>query len=235
MSGVQRSARISEARATGQYWWYSMPGFCGQGHIVASSNFELEESDVRTSAESGGDIPFASEVAMRRMSLFLTCYAVLVVAKPCAAQSVLPDVINEWSVLASQLAATPPAMHPLRTPVTLAILHLAMYDAVNAVTGAREAYAVSPNVPRPSSAYAAAVAAGHGVLLNEFPRHAEAVDEKRRILDGALPDSAEKSNGAIVGANVAAKLLSMRSQDGRDAILPPFKPGAGAGAYVQTP
>jgi len=173
------------------------------------------------------------------MSLFLTCYVLLAVAKPCAAQSVLPDVINEWSVLASQLAAAPPAMHPLRTPVTLAMLHLAMYDAVNAASGTREAYAVSPSVPRAlargSSAYAAAVAAGHGVLINEFPRHAETLDAKRRMLDGALPDSAEKSNGARLGAKVALKLLALRAHDGRDAVLPAFDPGTGPGAYVPTP
>ena len=177
---------------------------------------------------------------MRRMSLFLTCSVLLAVAKPCAAQSVLPDVINEWSVLASQLAAAPPSMHPLRTPVTLAILHLAMYDAVNAVTGTREAYAVSPDVQRralarASSAYAAAVAAGHSVLLNEFPRHAEALDAKRRMLDGGVADSVEKSNGAILGAEVAGKLLALRTHDHRDAILPPFAPGTGPGAYVLTP
>jgi hypothetical protein len=169
------------------------------------------------------------------MSLIPTCYALLAFAPWCGAQPVLPDVINEWSVFASQLAATPPAMHPLRTPVTLALLHLAMYDAVNAVIGTRAPYAVSPTVPRQASAHAAAVAAGHRILLNEFPRQAEALDAKRRMLEDALPDSVEKSNGAIVGAEVAGKLLALRAHHGRDAVLPPFEPGTGPGAYVLTP
>ena len=53
---------------------------------------------------------------------------------PAAAGS---DPITEWSVAASTAAAAS-KMAPLRTPITFAILHLAMYDAVNAVTGERE-------------------------------------------------------------------------------------------------
>jgi hypothetical protein len=55
------------------------------------------------------------------------------------------------------------------------------------------------------------------------------------MLDAALPESVEKSNGAIVGASVAGKLLALRAQDGRNATLPPFEPGTGPGAYGQTP
>jgi hypothetical protein len=53
-------------------------------------------------------------------------------------------------------AAAAAGMPPLRTPITLAILHLAMYDATNAVEGGREAYAVSSPVVRPASTRAAA-------------------------------------------------------------------------------
>jgi hypothetical protein len=172
---------------------------------------------------------------MRRMILVLTCCALLALAPCSGAQSALPDVINEWSAIASQLAGTPPAMHPLRAPITLAILHLAMYDAVNTVIGTREAYDVSPTVLGPASAHAAAVEAGYRVLLNEFPLQATALDAKRHTLVAGVRDGIEKSNGTIVGRKVAMRLLELRARDGRDAIPPPFEAGSGRGAYELTP
>jgi hypothetical protein len=175
------------------------------------------------------------EVRMKRITLALLCGALLVLALRSGADAAVPDVINEWSTSASQLAATAPAMHPLRAPITLAILHLAMYDAVNAVVGTREAYIVRPAVPRAASAYVAAVEAGYRILMHEFPGHAGMLDAKRLALLDGIPDGAEKTNGAIVGATTAESLLTVRRADGRNATRPPFTPGSGPGAYVLTP
>src|SRR5262245_5465773 len=87
------------------------------------------------------------------------------------------DPITEWSI-AAQAAVVPGGMASFRTPITFAILHLAMYDAVNAVAGNREPYAVSPAVQRPASAFAAAVEAGYRVLLAEVPSQRGALDTK---------------------------------------------------------
>jgi hypothetical protein len=78
------------------------------------------------------------------------------------------DPIVEWSSAASAAAAAT-GMSPFRTPVTLALLHLAMYDAFEAVTGHREPYAIRPPLERPASAAAAAIESGFRVLLTEFP------------------------------------------------------------------
>ncbi len=172
---------------------------------------------------------------MKRITVTLLCAAVLTSAPPVNAQFGTPDVIDEWSVFASQLAAAPPAMHPLRAPITLAMLHLAMYDAVNAVVGTRRAYAVKPAVAQPASAYAAAVEAGYRVLLNEFPLHAATLDIKRQSLLASVPGDADQANGATAGAAVAGQLLALRATDGRNAILPPFEPRSGPGAYALTP
>src|SRR5262245_27171497 len=92
-------------------------------------------------------------------------------------QAPVPDPITEWSV-AAQSAVAASGMAPLRTPISFAILHLAMYDAVNAVAGDREPYAVMPSVNKPASAYAAAVEAGYRVLLAEAPSQQAALDIK---------------------------------------------------------
>src|SRR4029450_10142301 len=79
-----------------------------------------------------------------------------------------PDVISEWSVAASNAAAAS-GMAPFRTPITFALLHLGMYDAVTAIRGDREPYAVNPAVAHPASAQAAAIEAGYRMLVAEFP------------------------------------------------------------------
>src|SRR5262245_41714914 len=145
----------------------------------------------------------------------------------------VPDPITEWSI-AAQTAVAASGMAPLRTPITFAILHLAMYDAVNAVSGDRQPYAVSPSVNRPASAFAAAVEAGYRVLLAEVPTQQLALDTKYAQLSASIPNSQEKMNGAAVGAAVAQQLLSLRANDGRNLNIP-YVPGSGPGVWVPTP
>src|SRR5262245_36799148 len=122
----------------------------------------------------------------------------------------VPDPITEWSI-AAQTAVAAGGMAPLRTPITFAILHLAMYDAVNAIASDREPYAISPSINRPASAFAAAVEAGYRVLLAEVPSQQPALETKYAQLIASIPDSQEKTNGAAVGAAVAQQLLLLRS------------------------
>ncbi len=74
----------------------------------------------------------------------------LVVSWSLPAPVEVPDPIFEWSI-AAQTAADTSGMAPLRAPITFAILHLAMYDAVNSIEGDRQPYAVISPVVRPAS------------------------------------------------------------------------------------
>lgn len=142
------------------------------------------------------------------------------------------DPITEWSIAASE-AATASGMAPLRVPITLAILHLAMYDAVNAVSGEHEPYAITAPVVRPASAQAAAVEAGFGVLLHEFPDQASRLHATRTRLLAPLTESAARANGVALGAEIARRFLEMRATDRRNAAVP-YQPGSGGGAWVAT-
>jgi hypothetical protein len=173
--------------------------------------------------------------SVRRTSALVTCIAVVFAGaslsvRPVAAAS---DPITEWSVTASAAAAAS-SMAPLRTPITFAILHLAMYDAVTAVTGDREPYAVAPPVVHPASPDAAAIEAGYRVLLAEFPAQQTLLQSTYEKLLSAHPDSSAKRNGMKVGAIVARRLLRVRADDGRNAIVS-YTPGSGAGMWVPTP
>ena len=166
------------------------------------------------------------------IAIGLAVIAAVIPLRHFAAETV-PDPITEWGI-AAQSAVAAAGMAPLRTPITFAILHLAMYDAVNAITRDREPYAVSAPVVRPASAASAAVEAGYRVLLAEVPSQQPALDVVYARLRASIPDSKEKINGAEVGATVARQLLEIRANDGRNLNIP-YVPGSGAGVWIPTP
>ena len=110
-------------------------------------------------------------------------------------------------------------------PVTLlhmAMVHGAIYDAVNAIDGGYQPYLPDLQPASPSASVDAAVAtAAHDVLvgLTTDPPLAEAVVTR---LDGlyeealaAIPDGADKTDGIAAGADAAATMLAARADDGR--------------------
>jgi hypothetical protein len=144
-----------------------------------------------------------------------------------------PDPVTRWSIAASTAAAAV-GMPPLRTPLTFALLHVAMYDALVAVVEGHLPYAVSRPAGRPTSAPAAAIEAGYRVLLDEFPTQRPTIDEVHGTLLAEIPDGTAKVNGRAVGAAVARELLAIRATDGRNAAVH-STPGSGPAVWVPTP
>ena len=172
----------------------------------------------------------------RTLSASIVAWLIVVVilaasVRPSSAAN--SDVISAWSVAASK-AAVASEMAPFRTPITFALLHLAMYDAVTAIVDDREPYAVKPPVAQPASAQAAAIEAGYRVLVAEFPTQGAALDAVYQTLLAGEPDAPAKSNGIAVGAAVVQQLLALRANDGRIAAVTSV-PGSGLGAWVPTP
>jgi hypothetical protein len=156
----------------------------------------------------------------------------LLVPRPFGAQPLL-DPIDEWSVAASAAVAAA-GMPPLRRPITLAILHLAMYDAVSAVTGDREPYAGPAPVVTHASAPAAAIEAGYHILLVEIPSRQADLNLVYQRLRSQIADSPEKVNGTAAGAEAAQRLLTLRRNDGRNLTVP-YVPGSGPATWIPTP
>ncbi len=141
------------------------------------------------------------------------------------------DPITEWSVAATTAAALS-GMAPLRTPITFALLHVAMDDAVTAAGRDR---ALQSADARASSVvqYAAAVEAGYRVLLAEFPDQSAALQLAYEKLLAVEADSPSKRNGVQIGAATARRLLAKRAGDGRNEAIT-YTPRAGAGAWLPT-
>ena len=152
-----------------------------------------------------------------------------------ASQSVNPVI--EWNrtllLIVRTPGAQPPTIHSTRN---FAILHAAIFDAVNDIDRDFEPYAVHhPHVSRRASAQAAADQAAHDVLISLYPAFATTLDSELQQDLAQIPYGPDKAEGIDEGQDVAAEILALRSNDGSAAILPPFVPKAQTGSYQLTP
>ncbi len=135
-----------------------------------------------------------------------------------------------------------------------AIVHLAVYDAVNAINRIGRPYAVriSPSDPRlkgGASAPAASVQAAYTTLLNLFtvatPQDSAQTQAAktaiRNLLDqqlktslAAIPNGTAKSNGRSIGKEVAGIILALRRNDGSAQAQIPYTGGNSAGEWRPT-
>jgi len=144
-------------------------------------------------------------------------------------------VVLDWNAHAANAVGGVAKQPPSRGLIRLAMVHTAIYDAVNAIEGFPfEPYAVTPNVVSPASRQAAAAAAAHDILVGLFPNQQADLDTKYAASLAAIPDGPAKTNGISVGQQAAAGILLFRADDGRDAVVP-YTPGTGPGVWNPTP
>lgn len=164
-----------------------------------------------------------------------TRVALSMVTVMISATTVSADVVLDWNAHAARAIVTVGGQVPPRALIRLAMVHLAIYDAVNAIEGVPfESYASVPSVDRPASAEAAAAAAAHDVLVALFPAQEADLDAKYAASLAALPDDIARVNGISVGQQAAIAILNARATDGRDAAVI-YVPGSGPGVWVPTP
>jgi membrane-associated phospholipid phosphatase len=128
--------------------------------------------------------------------------------------------------------AQPAAIQPTRN---FAIVHAAIYDAVNAIDRTHEPYLISVRAPRGASETAAADAAARTALDGLYPSQQNGVDADYAAEIAQVADGSAKAKGIRLGEQVADKLLAIRASDGSNLTPPPFIAGTHAGDYRPTP
>ena len=112
---------------------------------------------------------------------------------------------------------------PTRTSRAFAIVHVAIADAVAAITGDFAPYLSTAPAPRPTSLDAAVAQAAHDTLAALYPLQ---VDDLADALDDALAEIADgpaRANGVALGRATAAAILTERAADGSQDQTP-FQP-----------
>jgi hypothetical protein len=174
------------------------------------------------------------------LSLALLCAAPLVYGNASSAAdfaSGAVDEVVEWNKTLLTIVRTPGAqpatVHSTRS---FAILHAAIYDAVNSIDASHKPYLVQiQHVSPRASQEAAAAAAAHEVLLALYPTFQMALDTQFQQSLARIPDGSDKTAGTDVGKSVAQATLVLRSDDGSGAAPVPYVFGTDAGDYQSTP
>lgn len=137
----------------------------------------------------------------------------VVVATALAVVTAAParaDVVLDWNATMVSVVNVP----PFPGARFAAITQLAVFEAVNAITGQYEPY-LGTIVARPgASPEAAAAAAAHRVLSTYFPGRAAVLDAAYATSLGAIADGPAKVDGMAVGEAAAAAMILLRSNDG---------------------
>lgn len=131
---------------------------------------------------------------------------------------------NEIAINASGLDHTPVApgekrifgeqFGPGRASRSMAIVHIAVFDAVNAITGGYQSYTPTLPAPEGSSMDSAIAQAAHDTLAALFPSQAGTFDELLAEDLDRIRDRRAKANGIDVGRRAAAAILALRANDG---------------------
>jgi membrane-associated phospholipid phosphatase len=147
------------------------------------------------------------------------------------------DEVTQWNKTLLTIVRTPGAqpatLHPTRS---FAIMHAAIYDAVNAIDATHRPYLVRlEHVSAHASQEAAVDAAAHETLIALYPAFQSTLDQQYDQSLLQIPDGADKTTGIAVGRAVALATLILRSDDGSAATPIPFVFGNAPGDYQSTP
>jgi hypothetical protein len=145
------------------------------------------------------------------------------------------NVVVQWNAIASSTIITNAKEASVASGAWFAYVHLAVFDAVNAVDHRFQPYLFTATPPAGANKDAAAVAAAHRVLVTYFPSQHAGLDAQFAASVAAISDSpANISAGLAVGEASAQALITARANDGLLANVP-YTPPLGPGFWQPTP
>ena len=129
---------------------------------------------------------------------------------------------NEIAINASGLdhALFREQLGPGRSARAMAIIHIAVFDAVNAIDGKYQSYTGLPPASKNASIECAIAQAAHDTLCALFPLQTPSFDQQLSEELDDIPDGDAKTEGIQVGHAAAAAILALRSNDGSQHLEP---------------
>ena len=164
------------------------------------------------------------------------------------------DAVVHWNetalraAFAAGLDNSAGCVDPLHESRMMAMMHVAIHDAVNAIQRRSKPYAFDTRAPGGTSADAAVAAAARGVLVATFPAlpseigltpdaAVAMVEAEYAAALAAIPEGPAKATGIMIGQSAAAAVLALRSGDGASAPFLDFAyiPGPNPGDFQLIP
>jgi hypothetical protein len=148
------------------------------------------------------------------------------------------DPVLEWNETAVQFIVVP-ALSPVEQTRAMAIVHVAVHDAVNAITGDYRRYAKTPRPPAGATPEGAAIGAAFTALTQLFNTPAAITTLTARYASSLQAHGIAPSDpGPAFGATVAAGIMALRQDDGASVAkyvyLPPNAGSIGVWAPISS-
>ncbi len=142
------------------------------------------------------------------------------------------DMITNWNQVLLQVIReekTPPP----RASRAIAMLNVAMFDAVNGIEKVYTPYVVTEDPAANANPDAAATAAAHTVLMALFPSQSILLNNAYGTYSGSIPAGDGKQRGLEYGRVVGQEILDLRANDhANDTVA--FESPAGGGWWAPT-
>lgn len=145
------------------------------------------------------------------------------------------NVVVQWNGIASTTIVTFGKEASVSSGAWFAYVHLAVFDAVNAIDHRFQPYLFTTEAPAGASQDAAAAAAAYFILVHYFPAQKTSLDGQFAATLAGISDTGTNiAAGVSVGQASAQALIAARANDGLLANVP-YTPPVGPGFYQLTP
>jgi hypothetical protein len=148
------------------------------------------------------------------------------------AETARADVIMDWNAKADAIAVEKQVL-PAGQSRALSMMHVAMFEAVNAIDHRYAPYKLTLSADRSTSKEAAAATAAHDVLVSIYADRKSDLDSVLSASLAPVADTEAKTAGIELGKNAAAAIIALRANDGSSA-QESYRPHTSPGVYVPT-
>ena len=142
------------------------------------------------------------------------------------------DVIMDWNAKADALAIEKQLLNAANSRGQ-AMLHIAMFEAVNAIDRRYAPYKLKLTADNNVSREAAAAAAAYDVLLALHPDKKADLDATLAASLAGIAENEAKAKGVELGKQAAAAIIALRANDGSN-TPEDYRPATTAGVYIPT-
>lgn len=176
------------------------------------------------------------------MKKFTRFFCLVLMALAASSASIArADVVTDWNKILFEAALVPPATSPLVITRNAAIVHAAVFDAVNGIDRRYTPFRVEPAAPKKTSSRAAAIQAAYATLVRLYPAQKSTFDAKLAASLAAIAQGPEAEKNSWIargiewGQSVADAIWALRTNDGFTPPPPAFLGGSDVGQWRPTP
>lgn len=149
------------------------------------------------------------------------------------------NAVTDWNAIgitAARASTAPGSATAGGTGIYMAYMHLAVYNAVNAIDGHFQPYKYTLTAPSGASAEAAVIEASYRTILDLVPDQGAYLNIQYNNSLAAIPDGDAKNKGQALGLASANALIALRAGDGRGVTVPYLFPSFPTpGVWILTP